>query len=306
MKISIYFVPILFVFLVGSVFAEELPSLWLEAGKENEIQIVCPEAADWSLRYEHRTFDGGKILVVPSYRTKQQQLGLCVIKIKTPTLDPGIQLLATLLIGDKPYRKVVIASPEPFVDKESWFEQHPIALYDPEKKTAEVFRNNEIPFVSLRSFSDIENVEKAVIVVGQGTDWEREKGLFELLRNKLFEGGCVLVSSPKGKIPVVFDSSIFSMKLSTEPNYLFALATKRKDGGYFALKADRDEIFLVPGNLSGKTVNSGPTILDIRYFDSPSKGRIIIDEELRVSRWNDIETRYYFKLLIETLTRKPK
>jgi hypothetical protein len=54
--------------------------------------------------------------------------------------------------------------------------------------------------------------------------------------------------------------------------------------------------------LTNRVNNDGPTVVDISF----PNGRIIFDREPIFSQWKtNIETRYYFKSLIETLTPNP-
>ena len=305
MKRLLFFLIITF---ASPLLADDLPVLWLEAGKENEFQTVVPgpQTIDWSLRFEHRVLDQGKA----HETTYTQAMGHRILKIKTPPLKPGVMLNAQLLIGDAPYRNVVIAPSDPFEDRETWFAEHPIALYDPNKTTIELFEEEEIPFKRLGSFAEIEAVENAVIVIGQGVDFEREKGLSELLFQKAADGGTVLVATPSGDIPLDYPPTIYSLTLNAEAKYLFPLASGRMGGGKWTLQTKDDQLFLVVYTDSRfKMITLGASLLDIRFADTrkgweavstQSFGRIIIDKELRF--FNNVESRWYFKSLIETLT----
>ena len=312
------------VLLCSPVFADDLPIIWLEAGKETEIEALDVRSPmDWTLRFEHRILDQGKVYEpnVPAQAPLQGTL-----KIKTPPLKPGITLKTKLFLGEKPYREVVIASPDPFEDRKEWFDKHPIALYDPEKTTADIFEAEEIPFKHLRSFADIEAVKNAVIVVGQDVGFEKEKGLAELLLLKAADGGSVLVASPKSNIPLDippgYHPLIYSLTLSTGTKHLFPLASKPVGGVRWALQAKDDQLVLSHNDAIGprriKVLGFGPSMLDIRFTNkvfgpdlSPFPlGRIVFDKNLvffhddiehRVFFY-EIETRYYFKALIEQLT----
>ena len=283
--------------LCSPVFADDLPIIWLEAGKETELKVPETHEKRWELRYEHRVLSSGAI-------------GPRTI-IRTPPLNPGLRMQAVWLIDNVPARNAIIASPDPFVDRKEWFDKHPIALYDTEKTTIDIFETEEIPFKHLRSFADIEAVENAVIVVGQDVDFEREKGLAELLFQKAAEGGSVLVAAPKGDIPLDYPPAIYSLTLSAEATYLFPLASSRRGVFKWALHTKEGQLFLVSTPHTREHLDSmaggGPSIVDIRFVDPkgglPANtrplGRIIIDKDLR---FHNVESRWYFKALIEQLT----
>ena len=314
------FLPFLTAFLCSPVFAEDLPIRWLEAGKESELSILHPPTADWSLRFEHRILDQGRF----ADASRISVTGERAFKIKAPPLRPGIILKAKLFFNDTPYFDVVIASPVPFENSETWFAEYPIALYDPEKTTIDIFEEQEIPFQHLRSFADIVGVENAVIVVGQDVDFEQEKDPSDLLFHMATAGVAVLVASPKGNIPLYYypmagrryhspTPIIHSLTLSAEAKYLFPLASGRRDSEKWNMYTRDNHPFLV----STPVTKAGATILDICFIDMniPPRpveaweeseytepfGRIVFDKNLR---FNNVESWWYFKTLIETLTNK--
>jgi len=308
------------VLLCSPAFAEELPIRWLEAGKETELFFFHPPKADWSLRFEHRILDQGRF----ADASRILVTGGRAFKIKAPPLRPGITLKAKLFFGDTPRYDIVIASPDPFEDRKEWFDKHPIALYDPDKTTIDIFEEREIPFQHLRSFADIINVKNAVVVVGQNIDFEREKDLSDLLFHKATAGSAVLVASPQGDIPLYYyplaarryhspTPSIHSLTLSAEAKELFPLASGRLNSTKWNMYTKDNHPFLV----SKPGTGAGATILDIRFIDmnlpqrfiepweeseySEPFGRIVFDKNLR---FNTVESWWYFKSLIEILTNE--
>ena len=239
------------ILFVTPLFAEDLPVVWLEAGKKDSVPVVDRflRTQDWTLRFEHRILAQGKATEMIS---SVLPAGYHKVEINIPPLKPGNTLKAKLFFGDKPHYDIVIASPDPFEDRKAWFAEHPIALYDPEQSIVYVFEKEEIPFKRLRSFADITSCENAVIVVGQGVDFEKEKKLTDLLFKKAAQGGFILVAAPKGDIfPFGYSSPITDIRFSDK-------------------------------------------------YDKKPTGRIVFDKNLRF--FDGIESRWYFKSLIETLT----
>lgn len=289
--------------------AEELPVLWLEAGKT----VTCPVHSEgaWKLRSGHRILAGGTARVrQPMIQTNTP----AVLEITLPPLKPGVRLQAELLLADQPVYKVVVAAKDPFEDRKNWFAAHPISLYDPEGKTAEILGNEAISFNRLSNFRNIVDHEKGVIVVGDGVDFETEKGLSEILFRKASDGLGVFVANPKGKVPLDFAPEIVSFLLTDDVRLLFPEGSCRIPDGAWILSAEATGLALVDGYLSHgnrfKGTRCGPTVLDVRFPDpekrlAEPKGRIVFDKQFRFLSWpHDVETRYYFKSLIETLSDK--
>jgi hypothetical protein len=284
-------------FLCTPLFAEGLPVVWLEAGTESQTIIVNHAdnmQMNWALRHEHRILDQGNRYSVLAF-------GQLAIKTKVPPLKPGVRLNAKLFFGETLHREVIIASPDPFEDSKKWFALHPIALYDPEKTTAELFEEEEIPFKRLRSFADIEAVDKGVVIIGEAVDFDRERELAKLLFEYAAKGGIVFVVAPKGNIQLDFSHRLRSLTMTESPKHLFPEASKRAMAETWILHSLRSEVMLRGSSMGW---DRGMTVVDI-CFDSipPMNGRIIFDREPIFSRWkSQVEARWYFKSLIETLT----
>jgi len=310
---------LLFLFSCSPSFAEELPILWLEAGKETEFRLYEPllHATHWTLRFEHRVLASGQVHNhLPDAQTLLRSV---TIKVKTPPLDPGKTLRAKLFDGDVPTYNVVLAASDPFPDRKAWFDAHPIAIYDPEKGSVEALEQNEIPFKRLRSFADIEAVEDAVIVIGEGVNFETEKGLSELLFQKSIQGVSILVVAPAGDVPIDFHPNIHSFLLTGDRKYLFSTASRFLGVGTWTLQAQSHRMVL---SLSNNEIIGGfePSLLDVQFkargghLDHKALGRIIVESTPLFTAWNQsftsaiftdmqIERKYYFKSLIETLSK---
>ncbi len=307
MKTSILAITLWSLFFV-SVFAEELPVLWLEAGKTETCHVYSEGA--WKLRYGHRILDGGTARILqPALQTRNP----AILKLTLPPLKPGVRIQTELLLDDKPVYKIVIAAPDPFEDREHWFAAHPISLYDPEGKTAETLKNEGIPFTRLSSFENIIAVKSGVLLVGEDVDFEATKGLSEILFEKAGEGRRILVAAPKGKVSLDFKPEIVSFLLADDEHYLFPDRSRRNPEIAWVLSAETSRLMLTEATLTQenfKGAHCGPTILDVRFPDpwknvAQTRGRIVFDKRFQPSRWkHSVETRYYFKSLIEKLSEK--
>lgn len=304
--------------------AEELPILWLEAGKTVEQQWIHigPEQ-DWSLRFEHRTLSSGKLVTM----AEAQAIGHRWMKITTPPLKPGIRLHAKLFFGNVEAVKVVIASPEPFEDRDVWFEKYPFVLYEPAylsrfDRSSDALKNAGFPYKTIGSYAEIESHENGMIVIAEKISFEQERGLMELLQKKVAEGFSVLVIAPEDDVPIDFDPAISSLSFHADRRSILPDCSVFGHGGAWAMRAKNNGIVLsseliLPINMKqGKIGTVGPKILDVRFSFSerqtplhPLKeyenGRFYFDKDPVFGFMRThVVTRYYFKALIEKLSNK--
>ena len=317
---------LLITFAYSPLLAEDLPVLWLEAGKETEVQLAHLGAEqDWTLQFEHRTLVGGKLLSLAGAATPGQRS----LTVKTPSVKPGICVQAKLFFADVHVGNVVIASPDPFEDRKAWCENHPIALYDPERgfsglyTTTDLLMREEIAFTPLKSFADIENCTDAVIVVAGEIDFEKQRGLADVLYEKAAAGHSVLIVAPKGDIPLSFHPAIHSLKLLDHRGEIMPNLPNWGRGDAWTFQEKQGQVVLspqvvYPTNIPGpaKIVAVGPKILDVVFivqerssdYDAGRpvpKGRLYIDHDSIFEFWDArVEKRWYFKSLIETLTQQ--
>ena len=299
MKRLLFFI----VLFCSPVFAENLPIQWFEAGKETEVPVIGL-SGHWELRYEHRILDRGTIADTAEKVTK--------IKIKIPPLKPGLQMRAKMFINGAANSEALIASPDPFENPGEWFDKHPIALYDPEKTTAEILEREKVPFTHLRSFADIEAVKQGVIIIGEKTDFDRERGLAELLYEYAANGGSVYVAAPEGSLSLHFPKPIDSLLMTKRPKHLFPDMSEsffRAKGHTWTLRASHNQVIIVR-EFDPSPDADGTEVVDIRFQDTfdPIRGqitggRIVFDCFSVFRTWEGwIESRWYFKSLIETLS----
>jgi len=323
----------LFVFTLfaSPLFAEELPFLWLEAGKATEVQWAhISPAQDWSLRFEHRTLDSGKLLNLPHAATAGQRS----LTVKTPPVKPGVCVQAQLYFADQPVANIVIASPDPFEDRKEWCENHRIALYDlgmrrdplgfpNSSSVASLLNREEISYTALTSFADIEHCTNTVILVTGELNFEMNRGLSDVLYEKAAAGHSVLIVGPDGDLPLNFHPAIHSLKLLDHRRDILPNCPSGSwgRGAAWTLQVKQGQAVLTPEvvyptNVPGPAKISavGPKILDVifSFYELSSdyvvgrpvpKGRLYIDRDPIFQYWNTcVETRYYFKSIIETLT----
>ena len=316
-----------FAAFASPLFAEELPILWLEAGKETEVQWAhIGPAQDWSLRFEHRTLDSGKLTNLTTAATAGQRS----LTVKTPPVKLGLCVQAQLDFADRPVANVVIASPDPFEDRKAWCENHPIALFDMRSilgfsyppSVTDLLKREEISFTSLTSFADIEHCTHAVILVAGEIDFEKQRGLSDVLYEKAASGHSVLIVGPQGDVPLHFHPAIHSLKLLDHRREILPNSSRWGRGDAWTFQVKQGQVVLspeivYPTNVPGpaKMSSVGPKILDVVFtFQERTseyevgrpvpKGRLYIDRDPIFQYWDtNVASRYYFKSLIESLTQ---
>ncbi|MDR1959423.1 MAG: hypothetical protein LBQ54_10360 [Planctomycetaceae bacterium] len=313
------------------LFAEELPVIWVEAGTNQKINLNLPmsevwtrkripvsnpisnSSGYWTLLYEHRVLASGTTSCNPS------QIGtIFSFDLKTPSVKEGVTLQAELSFNDVTVRKVVVASQEPFEDRKAWFGKYPVALYDPEGKTAEFFEKEEYPFQHLKSFNDIETVTGRTIIIGEKTSFVRKRGLDKVLYQKMQTGNSVLVVAPVDNFPLDFsdpNNTVYSLSLTENAKHLFPLEPDYwMTDSAWVLQSERGIVILADNNnrLQSETqvlknrCPGGPRLLDLRLIKGDFKARptnrmIAVKKSLFDS---NIENKYFFRMLIETLNNK--
>ena len=94
------------------------------------------------------------------------------------------------------------------------------------------------------------------------------------------------------------------MRFAESPKYLFPDASKREKGETLALAIVNNRLTLISGDdtrFSGYKSVDDTTIIDIQLKNN---GRIIFDRAPIFTQWeSQVESRWYFKSLIETLTK---
>ncbi|MDR0337485.1 MAG: hypothetical protein LBI18_10385 [Planctomycetaceae bacterium] len=310
-----------------------MPILWLEAGTKQTltVRLSMMEESRYNFPQNHNLVacklkTGHRLLASAKVPSTQTQNGVSIAwSLHVETLQSGTSIKAELLIEEQTVRNVLIVSSDPFENRNEWFTRHPIALYDPKGKTAIAMKNLDFPYRQLNSFADIASTETETIIVGEGISFEKSRGLAELLYEKAASGCGVLVLAPNGAIPINFESPIFSLQLLENPQTIFPQTSHHRTLEGWILQGQKEGTFLVPHSAQqskasssileaqreSKIVFGNPRLLDVVFiqnddFQAKPSGRIIIEKFLCLSEKNagNIESRYYFKSLIETLTKE--
>ncbi len=128
------------------------------------------------------------------------------IEIELPVAKPGVVLPLTVVVslnGREVHRKPLWVFPDdPFADSRTIsrpaLDQADIALFDPEKKTAEQFEQWKIPFAGLRNVDAITALDEGVLIIGEGVSFRDYRALPAIMAEAAARGVAVICLAPSG------------------------------------------------------------------------------------------------------------
>jgi hypothetical protein len=139
--------------------------------------------------------------------------GTVTIKLRSPEVKPGVVLKTRLqvsLLGPddrKPAatheRTIWVFPGDPFALRATWLKGLKIALFDPEKTTAESLRKLKVPFEEIDNVAALGAVKEGHLLVGEGVSFKDYPDLAETLLRAAAAGRPVLCLAPAaGTLPV--------------------------------------------------------------------------------------------------------
>jgi hypothetical protein len=294
-------------------------------GKKVELRYNVKSAkawkgsASWSLAAENdRTLASGEV-EVNADADKPDELS---IKVEIPEVKPGVvlktrlrvQLLATGVA--KPVathtRPLWVFADDPFADRKEWLKGLKIALFDPEKTTAEPLKKLDVPFDEINGVPALKEVKEGMLLVGAGVSFKDYPDLAEALIKAAANGLPVLCLAPAGGTLPTPGSALKEPRPRAvawrRVDHITALdarldALEWPEGKVVAstltLKAENDVVVAEAG-----TGDDGWTWLDAEY--PTKKGRLIVCGFGLIGKaWDASPTpRYLFARLLEVLNAK--
>lgn len=162
--------------------------------------------AGWSLRYGHRIITRGE----HAFDAGPNKTGIIKIRIHSPSLKEGIMMpiqFAVVLYSKEEKKALAswedtlnVFSRDPFVLNKKWLKSLNIGLFDPEKRTREVFENLSIPFVAQNNKNALSGFEGSLLIIGSGLDFAEYRGLWEEVIDLCSRNIPVLILNPQGGI----------------------------------------------------------------------------------------------------------
>ena len=160
--------------------------------------------AGWSLAYAGRTIARGEC----GFESGPGKKGVLEIPIKAPSVNEGVMLPVqfTITLHGKEKNELLtswegglrIFSKDPFAFKKEWLKGLKIGLFDPEKKTSEVFGELGITHLLLNNIDALQEYAGDLLIVGKGIDFTEYRGLWDALLRVCVKEIPVLVIAPGG------------------------------------------------------------------------------------------------------------
>jgi hypothetical protein len=129
-----------------------------------------------------------------------------MLPLRIPAVKEGVVLEAQLTVAlytaadVKPAavdnRTVRIFAADPFADRGQWLKGLAITLFDPEKKTADLFDKAHIPYKYTRNTSMLDELDGGLLVIGEGTAWKDYASLGQSVVKAASRGVPVLCLAP--------------------------------------------------------------------------------------------------------------
>lgn len=93
-------------------------------------------------------------------------------------------------------RTIWVFPDTPFSNKKEWLKELNIHLFDPEEKTAGVFKEMEIPYTPAPNIEAFSSIEDGILIIGEKLSFRDYRGLAEAMMKSADSGINVLCLSP--------------------------------------------------------------------------------------------------------------
>lgn len=195
---------------VGDVRANALPTRFVFAGRQTRIDVATPLIADpatpisWQWMHGHRTLATGSAAV----QTRPTNDSPSSVRLTLPPIDAQAVMSTTLVLrrfggvdsvgGAEPVRAgiVYVYPNDPFSQIQSALRDAAIELFDPPRTTHDIFERSSIPHRLHRRLSTLDAIDRGCIVVGEGLDLDRHRGLAATLAAAAGRGVSVVMFRP--------------------------------------------------------------------------------------------------------------
>ena len=158
----------------------------------------------WRLVFKERTLSRGEAEV----NVGPEKAASVEIRLPIPKAKEGVIIQAPLTVSlygqgkqdaDAELRKQVwIFTKDPFALQKEWVKGLKIKLFDPEKKTAELFEKVEIKCDRVHNVDSLADLEEGLLIIGEGVSFKEYRGLPAMMINVAAKGVPVLCLAPGG------------------------------------------------------------------------------------------------------------
>ncbi len=290
------------------------------AGRETHIRFSARGVRDmrmrveWSLAAEGRRLSRGATDIDPKMDGDNQSF--FDLRVIMPLLRADVSMSLELrtkctLDGQERQfsRTLHLFAPDPFTSRAAQLALARVKLFDPGKKTAEVFDACAIPYTRLRSLASIDSVTEGIVIVGEGTSFGSHRTLTGSLMQAARRGLGVLCLAPSNaSFPLSFGEEgtpVRPSRLDLQGADFVWRYDERFDtigGGSRLLLEPRGRDVIVRAVADQPGWSWFRMQLPARDPDGPS-GSLIVCGAPIIGNWEDSPVpRYLFLHLLEALT----
>jgi hypothetical protein len=254
-------------------------------------------------------------------KARPDQPAKLAIRLPVPPVKDGVIQGAKLHVAifadgkEKPEAVLVkllwIFPENPFADRSRWLKDLKIVLFDPEKKTAEVFKQTNVPFEQRPNVAGLGEIKEGTLIVGEGVSFKQFPDLPETLTRAAAGGVNVLCLAPADgtlTIPGVDVKAPAPTSLVWKRQTIIQEFDDRLDAQDWSGGKPVGSSIAVQA-LEGRVVGvvsrnaAGWPWLEARF--APAKGKLVICGFGMIERWQASPTpRFLLARLLETLTAK--
>jgi hypothetical protein len=154
----------------------------------------------WNLAADHRTLCSGDQTL--------DATGIAPLVLTIPDIKPGVVMEGLVSVAYRPEgatdastsltHRVWMFAPDPFGGRSEWLKSLDIHLFDPIGGTASVFEKAQIPYSPLKSVDAISQVGTGIVIVAEGLDLGKQRGLADALMHVAVSGRQILCLAPSG------------------------------------------------------------------------------------------------------------
>lgn len=273
----------------------------------------------WSFTANQRTIAQGESKLA----VEANQPANVDIRLPVPPVKEGVVFAAMLTIklfadgqekAEATLEKPIWIFPQdPFHERAEWLKELKITLFDPEKKTAQLFDKLKIPCDETQNAASLDDVTEGTLLIGEGVSFKEHAELPERLLRAAARGVPVLCLAPAQgtlALPGIEPKLPQPVRVDWRRADVIPELDKRLDhlawAGAVAVTASSVSVKADEGKVVGEVVkgDGGWAWLDAHY---PKKGRLIVCGFGVIGPWESGPTpRFLFARVLETLTRSDK
>ncbi len=244
------------------------------------------------------------------------------ISIQIPEIKEGIILQSLLTVSviqnnvSVPLasinKNIWVFHKDPFKNRKQFINDLNIHLYDPVKRTSNVFKKNNIPYKEIFNPDSISTIRKGLIIIGEDVSFRRHKGLPKLMLEAAANGISVLcLASADGELAIPGIGNNFLLypdTLNFNQPHIIKLLDKRFDFNSWppdnrivksTLKISEDKSHIISAK---KSKEGGWPWMEVNYRNKTSC--LIFCGFGIIEKWEDTPTpRYLLMSILEHVTR---